>query len=288
MSTEMVTADGEVVAAPLVLARDDAFCREMEPHTLDQLTKLAVQLAKIRLCRCETPEEALVRMLTGRELGLTCMQAFRGVHVIDGTPSLSAALKEAICISRKDICEQFECTFTDATKATYRVKRRGQEAKDFTYTLDEAKASGLLDRGSDPKKNNWNRFPKRMLRARAASDAADTVFRDVLLGLASREDLEDGVIDVTQVSGYAPRDSAPKPAPVDKPARDVDGELQALKNEIAAAQTKEAQVAVARKIEAFANDVGPPFGDEAKTFFNTCWRPHKSPNSETPPHGSAP
>ncbi len=92
-------------AAPMVLAASqsllagDAFRMALEPTTLEQAFNIAGIIATCRICGCETTEDALVRIMTGRSLGLTTMQSLRGVYVVNGRPGLDATLMHAICIA---------------------------------------------------------------------------------------------------------------------------------------------------------------------------------------------
>ena len=44
----------------------------------------------------KTPQAALALVVQGRELGLTMMQAIRGIYVVDGRPSISAQMMIAL------------------------------------------------------------------------------------------------------------------------------------------------------------------------------------------------
>ncbi len=278
---------------------DQGFRLAMEASSLEALYKLATTLARVGLCGVATPEEALARLLCGRELGLTAMQSMRGVHIIEGRPSLAAGLKEAICLAHPSVCEEFELVHTDDKKATYRVKRAGRQAKEYSFTIEDAQRAGLVDRGKDPKQNNWNKYPQRMLQARAKGLAADVEFGDLLFGFATREELEDeraamrhqrDVAAATTVEGKTvdsgpnlvpdPAPSAPEvPQPVVAVAmRDFDGELAALKEEVSAASTKEKRAAVRAKIQAFVADAGGPWGEEIRAFYNLLWAPYGPKN----------
>lgn len=280
----------------LVVNKDPSFRMAMEPNTLEALYKMATTLAKVNLCGVTTPEEALARLLCGRELGLTMMQSMRGVHVIEGRPSLSAALKEAVCLAHPEVCEEFKLVHSDNERATYRVKRRGREAKEYSFSMEDAAKALLLNRGKDPAQSNWSKYPNRMLIARAKGFAADTEFGDLLFGFATQEEIEDERITARQVIPQAPSSdtkvvdvvlqptnstpaasppaaAATAPAPASSPKvaaapRDFDAELDALKETIADAKTKEQRADVRKKVKAFSDDAGGAWADEAKRFYN--------------------
>lgn len=259
-------------SAAMVVVDDLGFRRQMEPSSIDGLLRVAAMAAKIRLGGIASPEEAVIRMIAGRELGLTQTVSLLEVYVIDGKPSLSAKAKQAICEAHPDVCELFEYLESSDKKATYRVKRRGQEPKTFTFTIEDAARAGLTSRGD---KSNWAKYPQRMLEARAKSHAADVVFGDLLLGFGTREDLLDereardpNVIDTVPL---AP-DSGPQ---VSGPPRDIDAEAADLKQAIADAKTPDEKKAVRARIVTFGADVGEPWKGDVERCYNAMHVPHK-------------
>ena len=92
----------------------------------------------------QTPEQAFVILQTGAELGLGPMQALRSIHVVKGRPILSAQLMVAMCM-RSAACKYFRRVGGNQRQATYETLRDGMpEPLTLTYTIDEAKAAGLL------------------------------------------------------------------------------------------------------------------------------------------------
>lgn len=125
----------------------------------------------------QTPEQAFVILQTGAELGLGPMQALRSIHVVKGRPILSAQLMVAMVLRSGD-CRYFRRVGGDQHQATYETLREGMpEPVTLTYTLDEAKAAGLL------RNDNWKKHPAAMLRARASSALARDVYPDLVAGL---------------------------------------------------------------------------------------------------------
>lgn len=258
------------------MVQDESYRRQLEPSSLDALFKVAHEVARVSLCGVSTPQEAFARMATGRELGLSMMQSLRGVYLVEGRPALDASLMHALCEQAAD-CEYFRCTESTEERATYETKRRGQEPQTLTFTLKDADRAGLLNRGSDPKKNNWNKYPKEMLRARAKSGLARMVYPDKLFGLYSREELLDG--DVTD---------AAVPVRVEVHAvRSADRDVAAEYAELEAAirgvgEDKNARSAMRARIKAFAEDVGEEWGGKAKALYNDLYAA-KKPAPVAPP-----
>jgi hypothetical protein len=277
-------------AAPL---GDAGFRMQMEPANILELNKVAHAFAKIGLCGVQNAEEALAKLLTGREIGLTMMQSMRGIHIIEGRPSIDASLMQAMCLA-SPLCEDFEQIVSDGERCVFRVKRKGRAtAHEYEFTMVEARQALLVDRGKDPKQNNWNKYPKRMLEARAKSLAARSEFPDVLFGMYSREEMEDALFVESEgrtIQGDA-LPSAPGSSPgvvdevvaVARAERDQDAEGAELKEEINAAKTAEQKRAVRAKVRAFVQDVGEPWASDIKTFYNLVHGGAKRAAAEAPP-----
>lgn len=170
--------------------------------------QLADQLAKSSLIPTALrgkPADVLVILMKGQELGLSPIQSLSEVSVIEGKPSSSAALKVALCVRRPDICEYFRMTESTATKATYETKRAGNEPVSLSWTIEQAKTAGLTG------KQNWQRHPDAMLRARCSSALATAVYPDLVQGLMTFDEADE--IPGSRINGQSERDITP-PAPL--------------------------------------------------------------------------
>lgn len=178
------------------------------------------------------PEAIVVIGVWGAEHGVPLMTAIQEVHVIENRPSPSAQLRLAL-IRRAGHEARF--VESDSTRAVLRARRREYRHDPdawvtVTYTIDDARRAGLLDRwaedwipsGSEGRKrkhtwkvgddhgpadladapdwvrkavaagdirskDNWQKYPADMLRARAASVMSRMEFSDVLAALAVDE-----------------------------------------------------------------------------------------------------
>lgn len=268
-------------APPAMVLGNDEFRVSLEPKSLAEAFSLAQVIAKTRICGVESMEDAMVRILTGRSLGLSSMQSLRTIYVVEGRPSLDASAMHAICL-RSPLCEYFDFIEGDETHATFKTKRRGRPERAFTYTIEDARRQGLLDKGStDEKKekNNWNRMPKQMLRARAKSELARIEYPDLLFGMYSREELIDmvGVEEAEEIEARiaAVRATTPREieveiveTPVRAAPRDFDREVAELKARIKAATTKQS---LAEARDAIAKWDGP---DEQKKAIGDAYSQH--------------
>lgn len=131
----------------------------------------------------KTPEQAITIMQTGQELGLGVMQSLRGIHVVDGNPTLAATLMAALVYQRLPGAV-LRIVETTSERCVVDAARPGQQPTRFTWDLAKAKTAGLLG------KNNWRSHPDDMLRSRCISQACRAVFPDCILGLHTPEELE--------------------------------------------------------------------------------------------------
>lgn len=132
-----------------------------------------------------SPQQAMVILARGTELGLPAGTALGAMHIINGKLTLSARGKVAVVKSRPDLCAYFREVEASDTHAVYETQRVGQAPERERFDLAEAERAGLM------KNDNWKKWPKAMCRARASANLADRVYEDVLAGLATREVMED-------------------------------------------------------------------------------------------------
>lgn len=130
----------------------------------------------------KTPAQAIAVILTGRELGIGMMEAFRGIHIIDNRPSISPQLMMSL-IYNSGIAENIKIESTPAD-CTVSGNRKGQPPVVVKFTEEDAKNLGLLF------KDNWKKQKQNMLRWRAISAWARLTCPDVIGGLYTPEELE--------------------------------------------------------------------------------------------------
>lgn len=134
----------------------------------------------------KTPEQAVMIMQTGKDLGLRATEALRSISVIQGVPCMKAQLLLGLCYRTG----QVEDCKIDELPGECRVtlKRKGQ-AMSYTavFSMKDAESLGLAVR------DNWKRQPKTMLRWRAISAACRVVFPDAISGLYTEEEIADEV-----------------------------------------------------------------------------------------------
>lgn len=182
----------------------------------DDVYRMATAVAKSGLYGVKSADEAMIRMATGMELGLSPMQSIRGVYVIASggvsRPTLSADMMVGVCKMRTDLCKYFRLVESNDRRATYETQRVGDpEPVRMTYTMEQAQRAGLANRGT------WQAHPDAMLRARAASSLARAVYQDLLNGLYDPDEAMD--------AAAPPAAQSPRTAPVTVAAEYVESRV---------------------------------------------------------------
>lgn len=156
----------------------------LEPKNGTEAWDLARVAAASGLYGVQKPEQALVIIMTGTELGLTANQALRAIQVVKGKPNLSADLIVAL-VKRSDLCESWEVIESTNTLCTVETKRRGDtNPRRVTWTIEDAKRAGISG-------DMYQKYPRQMLRHRCSADLAREVYPDLVLGLYAPEEFND-------------------------------------------------------------------------------------------------
>ena len=175
----------------------------VDGHLFNQQLQMADVMAKSGLLpkTLDTKEKVFIALQWGVELGLSPMVAVTNIAVVNGRPTLSADIMYAIVRNNPDYAG-IEWRQKDNKAADVIVKRRnGNAVEQFRgyYDVEMASRAGLLN------KENWVKYPERMLKHRALSFALRDAFPDVLAGLYNPDEMTD----------TTPRDSAPAFVPAE-------------------------------------------------------------------------
>ena len=167
------------------------------------------------------PQDVLVCVQWGYEMGLAPMQALQNIAVINGKPSVYGdammALVQASPVC-EDIEEYFENEGTPNPVAVCVAKRKGRKPVVAKFSVEDAKRAGLWG-----KIGPWQAYPKRMMQMRARGFALRDAFPDVLKGMITAEEAHDYPVD--EKSAPAPRQAPANP--LDMVAKPVELEAPA-------------------------------------------------------------
>lgn len=129
-------------------------------------------------------EAALGVILKGRELGISPMQAFSQIHVIQGQPTLSAQAMLALAYKR---LPGFEMELVKSTPELCEIRMRRAADKPWSalaYTIKQAQQAGVAG------KSNWKQHPDDMLRNRVVSKLLKMIAPDVFAGIYTPDEAE--------------------------------------------------------------------------------------------------
>ncbi len=163
-----------------LIVRDEA----LMPSTFDELMRQADMFVKSGLMPIEikTPQAAATIMLMGRELSIPPMQAFRGIYVVKGKPTLSAQLMGALILRAG---HSYHVDKSDGTRCIITFQRRGSKPYVHSFTMDDAKRADITGNPT------WGKYPQAMLFSRCMSAGARICMPDVIAGMYTPEEIAD-------------------------------------------------------------------------------------------------
>lgn len=166
----------------------------LEPSSPKEALAMAAHLYESRLfSNFPNPDAIFAIIVAGRSMGIDAMTALRGMHIIEGKPTLSGAMMVALVL-RSGKAEYFELVKSDGKEAIYATKRVGGRREiEMGFTIQDAEAAQLLKPPKDPAKlSNWLKYPRTMLRWRAATELCRAVYPDVVSNIYTPDELADG------------------------------------------------------------------------------------------------
>lgn len=135
------------------------------------------------------PQDIMVCVQWGYEIGLAPMQALQNIAVINGKPSVYGDAAMAL-VQASPVCEgveeYMEGEGTPNPVAVCIANRKGRKPVTARFSVEDAKRAGLWG-----KQGPWQAYPKRMLAMRARGFALRDAFPDVLKGLITAEEAQD-------------------------------------------------------------------------------------------------
>ena len=167
---------------------------DLRPTNMNEAMQMATMIAGSQLAPKDfkgKPEDTLVAMMMGNELGLNPMQAIQNIAVINGRPSVWGDALLALVQNHPKFGSIEETFDKTSMTATCIVSRKGGKAHTETFSKEDAEIAGLWGR------NTWKQYPKRMLQMRARGFALRNQFADALLGLITAEEAQDFPVDTS-------------------------------------------------------------------------------------------
>lgn len=172
------------------------------PNDIEDTWRVAQYVAKSGLAPSgmKTPEQCMVAIMKGLEMGLAPMTAIERIAVVNGRTTVYGDAIPALLwgnkfkLDEKEIENGYSCTV---------IRPCGSEIT-RTFTIDDAKQAGLWG-----KNGPWKQYPKRMLQMRARGLAARDGAADVLAGMYLAEEAQDIPAQADPVDITPPEPSEP-------------------------------------------------------------------------------
>lgn len=131
--------------------------------------------------------QAMVKIAAGQELGLAPIQSMTGIHVIKNRVTLSANLMAALL--KKAGYRWKMVQFDDTVCSLVMIDPHGTEVGPSSFSMADAKKAGIATG------ENWQKYPRNMLFARAISNAARWYAPEVITGCYTPEEMGSGIVD---------------------------------------------------------------------------------------------
>lgn len=158
------------------------------PQSLDEAFRVASAMAASGMTPkgVDKPEQVLVAIMAGAELGFAPFQAMQSFAVINGKPNIWGDALPALLWSRGFKIKEWFDNEDEPTKAFCRITRPDGDEIERSFSVGDAKRAGLLG-----KQGPWQQYQKRMLQMRARAFAARDGAADVLRGMHVAEEVQD-------------------------------------------------------------------------------------------------
>ncbi len=158
------------------------------PQSLDEAFRVASAMAASGMTPkgVDKPEQVLVAIMAGAELGFAPFQAMQSFAVINGKPNIWGDALPALLWSRGFKIKEWFDNDDEPTKAFCRITRPDGDEIERSFSVGDAKKAGLLG-----KQGPWQQYQKRMLQMRARAFAARDGAADVLRGMHVAEEVQD-------------------------------------------------------------------------------------------------
>ena len=184
------------------------------PMSLGDIMELGNVLVRSGMFRSTvSAEQAVAKVLAGRELGLGPIASMTHVFVIDGKVGLSAGLIGSKIRQHPDY--DFKVTEHSEEECAIEFFYRGEIAGTSSFSVKDAEQAGLLRQGSP-----WTKYPRNMVYARALTNGARWYAPDAFGGsIYTPEEL--GASVKFDATGQETVESVPMATPLSSPNPDM-------------------------------------------------------------------
>lgn len=183
------------LVAPLVASAfvPEAYKPKVDPRATDKQKQEAYEVAVAN---------ATAAVLQGLSLGLDPLVSLQQIYVVHGRPGLYAKIRVALVQSKGH--EVWTEDLSD-TRAVVAGRRKGSDnVERVTVTMAQARTAGWT------RNDNYAKTPQDMLWSRAASRVCDRIAADVLMGIASVEEIADEIASTSTAAAGTRTVRAPR------------------------------------------------------------------------------
>jgi hypothetical protein len=165
--------------------------QSLRPQTFGELVQFADRAARSSMVPAayrNKPDDIILAVQMGSEVGLAPMQALQNIAVIGGRPAIFGDAMAGLC-RQSTVCDDIEEWFEgdgDSLTAFCKATRTGKQPVTQQFSVADAKKAGLWG-----KVGPWQQYPRRMIQMRARGFALRDCFPDVLRGLIAVEEAQD-------------------------------------------------------------------------------------------------
>lgn len=158
------------------------------PQSLEEAFRVSQAIAASGLAPkgLDRPEQIMVAIMAGAELGLAPFQSLQSFAVVNGRPTLWGDGLMAVARAGGVRVKEWLDGAGDDMVAHCEVTRESGEVIERTFTVTQAKKAGLWGKAGP-----WQSYPQRMLAMRARAYALRDGCADMLRGFQVREEVED-------------------------------------------------------------------------------------------------
>lgn len=166
---------------------------EKKNYDLDNIKRIAEVVSKSGLVSEKSVEKLIVQMLIGRTFGLDPIQAVLGINIIEtwsnGKPQANIFIKPKMLASQLLSSGKYRYDVKEITDDRCELEffvKDGENWKSMgvvSYTMEEAKQSGIALARDGQLKENYRKNPKEMLFYRCMQRGVSFFAPDVIFGL---------------------------------------------------------------------------------------------------------
>ena len=141
----------------------------------------------------KTQAQAIVKILAGKELGLSPIESMNSLYMVNGKIAVSAKIISSLLKKSGKYDYRIETlTDTECTIVFYQLDGSSEvEIGKSTFTFKDGAKAGLVN------KDNWKNYPRNMLFARALSNGARWYCPDATSSFYSIDELE-GIVPLKE------------------------------------------------------------------------------------------